>query len=224
MKKLKLPIMLLPALMASQAFAIQHTLEPAENVAPFAANGLFQTQAPANSRMKSKTTVLNSVVNTAQVAVQSTAETIVETTTITPICPTLSTGSLYTLENSAIGDINCYHFNIPERSKTTALLVGQSIDTNVDLSIIHHNPDDTFTVIGSSINANNQDEVVVTLTEPGDYYWYMEVLASDASADNFGASGATQLDAYEFNDTVELSTVLPDKQNKVIGNMDSIND
>lgn len=52
----------------------------------------------------------------------------------------------------------------------------------------------------------------------------MEVIESDGSPYNFGAAVATNLDAYEFNDTVATSTILPDRQNKIVGNMDSIND
>ncbi|AUJ69221.1 hypothetical protein [Pseudoalteromonas sp. NC201] len=143
---------------------------------------------------------------------------------ITPACPTLHTGNLYTLTNSQAGNINCYHFEITERSKTTAILVDQVGATNVDLSILRHNNDDTYTLLGSSKNPGNQDESVVILTEPGHYYWYIEVVESDGTPFNFGAAVATELDANEFNDTVASSTILPDRQNNIVGNMDSITD
>ncbi|NMM42822.1 hypothetical protein [Pseudoalteromonas arctica] len=101
-----------------------------------------------------------------QSAVKLNEELAVETT-ITPICPTLATESLYTLSNSQPGESICYHFEITERSKTTALLVGQSTETDVNLSVLRHNLDDTFTAIGTSANTGNLDEVVLALTEPG---------------------------------------------------------
>lgn len=202
MKKLTLPLSLLSLLFSAHIFAVEHELESAGQVDKFVIKGLPSQNAVVSSMSKQAIT----------------------DSAITPICPTLATGSLYTLSNSQAGENVCYHFEITERSKTTALLVGQSIDTNVNLSILRHNPDDTFTVIGSSVNAGNQDEAVIALTEPGHYYWFMEVIESDGSPYNFGAAVATNLDAYEFNDTVATSTILPDRQNKIVGNMDSIND
>ncbi|MCK7458834.1 hypothetical protein [Idiomarina aminovorans] len=128
------------------------------------------------------------------------------------------------MSNSQAGESICYHFEITDRSKTTALLVGQSTGTDVNLSILEHNPNDTFTTIGISTNTGNQDEAVIALTEPGHYYWFMEVIDSDGSAFDFGATVVTNLDEHEFNDTVATSTILPDKQNTIVGNMDSIND
>lgn len=104
------------------------------------------------------------------------------------------------------------------------MLVGQSTETDVNLSVLRHNPDDTFTAIGTSANTGNLDEVVLALTEPGHYYWFMEVIDSDGSPFNFGAAVATNLDAYEFNDTVATSTLLSDKQHVITGNMDSVGD
>ncbi|WP_105169151.1 hypothetical protein [Pseudoalteromonas sp. T1lg23B] len=149
-----------------------------------------------------------------------------ETTTesITPVCPTLSTGNLYTLSGASAGNTICYHFEITERSKTTALLVGQTGASNIDLSVLKHNSDDTFALLGTSANPGTDDEVVVALTEPGHYYWYMEVKESDGSAFNFGAAVATQLDEYEFNDTVATATMLSTGQNVIQGNMDSATD
>lgn len=202
MKKLTLPLSLLSLLFSAHIFAVEHELESAGQIDKFVIKG-FPSQNAVVSSM-SKQAITDSA--------------------ITPICPTLATGSLYTLSNSQAGENVCYHFEITERSKTTALLVGQSTDTNVNLSILRHNPDDTFTTIGSSANAGNQDEAVIALTEPGHYYWFMEVIESDGSPYNFGAAVATNLDAYEFNDTVATSTILPERQNKIVGNMDSIND
>ncbi|WP_052713138.1 hypothetical protein [Pseudoalteromonas rubra] len=207
MKKHTLTLSLLSILASTHALAIDHDLEHAGQVKKFVNNALnapvavMQSQRVASASVQSETTAA-----------------------ITPVCPTLATGSLYTLSNSSAGESICYHFEITERSKTTALLVGQSQGTNVNLSIIKHNPDNTFTAIGSSANPGNQDEVVLALTEPGHYYWFMEVVESDGAEYNFGAAVANNLDPYEFNDTVALSTVLPDRQNSLVGNMDSIND
>ncbi|MBD1584262.1 hypothetical protein [Pseudoalteromonas sp. S16_S37] len=207
MKKHALSLSLFSILASTHTLAIAHDLENAGQVKKFINNALNipviakQTKRFAGEAIQSET---------------------VEA--ITPRCPTLSTGNLYTLSDSNAGDNICYHFEITERSKTTALLVGQSQGTNVNLSIIKHNPDNTFTAIGSSANPDNQDEVVLALTEPGHYYWFMEVIESDGAAYNFGAAVANNLDSYEFNDTVALSTVLPDRQNSIVGNMDSIND
>ncbi len=143
---------------------------------------------------------------------------------ITPVCPTLSTNALYTLTGIEQGTNPCYHFEITETSKTTALLVDQAAGTNIDLSIIRHNPDDSLTLMGSSNNSGNTDEVVKTLTEPGHYYWFMTAVEASNASVSFGASVATQLDEYEFNDTVAASTILSDKQHHITGNMDASND
>lgn len=207
MNKFTLPLSCLTLLISSQVLAVEHDLDNAGEINKFVTTDVF----PQKALMKKQSAVkLNK-----ELAVES---------TITPICPTLATESLYTLSNSQAGESICYHFEITERSKTTALLVGQSTDTDVNLSVLRHNPDDTFSVIGTSANTGNLDEVVLALTEPGHYYWFMEVIDSDGSPFNFGAAVATNLDAYEFNDTVATSTLLSDKQHVITGNMDSVGD
>ena len=141
-----------------------------------------------------------------------------------PQCPTLATGNLYTLSGLNAGDTACYHFEITARSKTTALLLNQETGNNIDLSIIRHNADNTYTALGTSNNIGNADETVVVLTELGHYYWFMEAQESTGAAFNFGAAVATALDDYEFNDTAATATVLADKQHKIIANMDSATD
>jgi hypothetical protein len=64
----------------------------------------------------------------------------------------------------------------------------------------------------------------LALTEPGHYYWYMNIVETTGAPFNFGASVATDLDAFEFNDTVATSTLLSDKQHSITGNMDSASD
>ncbi|MCG7535594.1 hypothetical protein [Pseudoalteromonas sp. OOF1S-7] len=145
-------------------------------------------------------------------------------TTITPQCQTLSTGNLYTHPGLNTGATDCYHFEITERGKTTALLLNQEAGNNIDLSLIRHNEDDTYTALGLSNNTGTADEAVVALTEPGHYYWFFEAQEGNAKPFGFGAIVATQLDGYEFNDTVATATILDDKQHHINANMDSATD
>lgn len=147
-----------------------------------------------------------------------------EIAAITPLCQTLNTGVLYTLSNSVVGNASCFHFEITERAKTTALLVGQNAQTDANLTIFRHEADDSLSVVGTSTNTGNADEVVLALTELGHYYWYIDVVAADGGDFNFAAVANTDADAYELNDSVALSTALPDKFNKLSGNMDSASD
>lgn len=207
MNKITLPLSCLSLLISSQVLAVEHDLDNAGEVNKFVTTDVF----PQKTLMKKqRVNKLNE-----ELAVES---------TITPICPTLATGNLYTLSNSQPGESICYHFEITERSKTTALLVGQSTETDVNLSVLRHNPDDTFTAIGASANVGNLDEAVFALTEPGHYYWFMEVIDSDGSPFSFGAAVTANLDAFEYNDTEALATILPDQQIGLTGNMDSIYD
>ncbi|KGJ88417.1 hypothetical protein ND2E_4253 [Colwellia psychrerythraea] len=52
----------------------------------------------------------------------------------------------------------------------------------------------------------------------------MNIVETTGAPFNFGASVATDLDAFEFNDTVATSTLLSDKQHAITGNMDSASD
>ncbi|MEJ6474453.1 hypothetical protein [Pseudoalteromonas piscicida] len=210
MKISHLTAVLLTVSTAWPIHALEHKLTPSGVVSQFTPSQSMRAQKPSNN-------VTKGVSHISFGGAESALD-------ITPVCPTLSTGNLYTINNSQPGDANCYHFEITERSKTTALLVDQSELTNVNLSILRHNSDDTYTTIGSSANAGNQDEVVVALTEPGHYYWFMEVIESDGAPFSFGAAVATNLDEYEFNDTVASATVLPDQQTSLIANMDAVND
>ncbi|WDE06319.1 hypothetical protein SG34_005180 [Thalassomonas viridans] len=147
-----------------------------------------------------------------------------ETAAITPLCPTLNIDTLYTLSNSTAGSASCYHFEITQRAKTTVFLVGQNPQTDANLTLFRHEAGDSLTVMGSSANTGNSDEAVLALTEPGHYYWYIDVVAADGGDFNFAAVANTAIDSYEYNDTVATSTALPDKMNRVSGNMDSATD
>ncbi len=143
---------------------------------------------------------------------------------ITPLCPTLSTGLLYTLNGMVAGGSACYHFEITQRGKTTVMLLGQGTQTDANLTLFRHEEDDSLTVVGTSATAGNADEGILALTEPGHYYWFIETVAGDGSAFNFAAVENTAADAYELNDVQALATALPDKQNRISGNIDSSND
>lgn len=76
-------------------------------------------------------------------------------------------------------------------------------------------------IVGTSDVVGNGDETIVTLTEPGNYYWYMVPYATDGTPINFAAAVNTQIDAYEVNDTLAQATVLPEKFNTIVSNSDS---
>lgn len=141
-----------------------------------------------------------------------------------PLCQTLSTNSLYTLSGVQTGGAYCYHFSIPQKSKTTVFLTGQSSATNFALHLFKDDGAGNLTVIGSSNNPGNMDEVILALTETGEYYWYMESVASDGSPIKFAAVPNFSIDSYELNDAIGFSYTLPDKLNTIIGNSDSAED
>ncbi|ALU42984.1 hypothetical protein [Pseudoalteromonas rubra] len=211
MKLTKIAVSVLSLSVLSSAYANSHDLTPAGKVERFAAPDILTHPVQKAPLHQLKTNPL------------AQAQT-VNTTAITPVCPTLSTGNLYTLSGFKAGDTDCYHFEITERSKTTALLVGQTGASNINLSVLRHNDDNTYSAVGTSANPGIDDEVIVALTEPGHYYWFFEAVESDGSAFNFGAAVATQLDSYEFNDTVTTATQLSTGQNVITANMDSLND
>lgn len=113
----------------------------------------------------------------------------------TPLCPTLTLNVLYTLSGAQLGNAYCYHFAITQRSKSTVLLTGQNANTDFALTLLKddgaNNP-----VIGDG------DEYIMALTEPGNYYCYLEPYATDGSPINFGVAVSTQIDAYELDDVL----------------------
>ena len=143
---------------------------------------------------------------------------------VPPLCPTLSTGVLYTLDGTTANTSLCYHFEITARSKTTLLVVAQNAATDIDLSLIRHNSDDSLTTLGQSATSGNADEAVLAFTEPGHYYWFMQINQSDGGPFSFGAAVNTQVDQYEPNDSIETAIQLPDRQNKIQGNIDNPDD
>ncbi|MCL1127158.1 hypothetical protein [Shewanella surugensis] len=141
----------------------------------------------------------------------------------TPLCTTLNTGVLYTLNSTQTGGTYCYHFTIAERAKTTAILVNQDTLTDFTLSV-YQDIDGTIYNLGTSSNAANTDEVIKVITEPGEYYWYMQALSATNATINFGAEVTTNIDQYEVNDTYATRTYLADMRNFVRGNHESAND
>jgi len=144
--------------------------------------------------------------------------------TITPLCPTLSVNTAYTLSGTTTGGSYCYHFQVTQRAKTQVFLIGQNASTDFALTLVRHEENDTLTVLGTSDQVGNADEVLLALTEPGHYYWLMDAYASDGSPFQFGAILNTAADAHELNDAPELATVIPDDRTPMIGNMDSAQD
>ncbi len=102
--------------------------------------------------------------------------------TVTPLCTVLSINTSYSLSGTATGGSYCYGFQVTQRAKTQVFLTGQNANTNFALTLIRHNDDDTLTVLGTSDQAGNANESLLTLTQPGLYYWLMDANASDGSS------------------------------------------
>ncbi|WP_225085888.1 hypothetical protein U1R68_02645 [Pectobacterium colocasium] len=142
----------------------------------------------------------------------------------TPLCPTLAVNSIYTLDGLQTGGSACYHFEITQRSKTTAFVVGQSAETDIALSLFRDDGQNNLTAINYSDQPGNADEATLNLTQPGHYYWFMEANAADGSAFNFGAIVNTNVDDYELNDIPSLATPLSDSLREIEANSDSDSD
>ncbi|KUJ00888.1 hypothetical protein [Vibrio sp. MEBiC08052] len=143
---------------------------------------------------------------------------------VTPLCDTLAAGTLYTLSGVQKDGVYCYHFEVKQRSKIMALLVGQAETTDMKLSVLKHGANDQLFIVGTSDHPANADEVVSAVVEPGHYYWYMEAKAADNASIQFGVSVNSAIDAYEPNDTPQTSTRLPETRNMIVGNIDSASD
>ncbi|MEQ9863627.1 hypothetical protein [Pectobacterium aroidearum] len=144
--------------------------------------------------------------------------------TFTPLCPTLAVNSIYTLDGLQSGGSACYHFEITQRSKTTAFVVGMSPETDIALSLMRDDGQNNVTAINYSNQAGNADEATLDLTPPGHYYWFMEANTADGSGFNFGAIVNTNVDDYELNDIPSLATPMSDSLREVEANSDSDSD
>ncbi|MDW6002912.1 hypothetical protein [Vibrio mangrovi] len=142
----------------------------------------------------------------------------------TPLCDTLNVGALYTLNGVQKDGVYCYHFEVTQRSKITALLVNQAETTDMKLTVLMHGPNDQLFIVGTSDQPGNADEYVSAVVEPGHYYWYMEANAADNASIQFGVSVNSAIDAYEPNDTPQTSSQLPETRNMIVGNIDSATD
>lgn len=143
---------------------------------------------------------------------------------ITPLCPTLAINTTYNLSGTTTGGSYCYHFQVTQRAKTQVYLISQNANTNFTLTLVRHEENDTLSVLGTSNQPGNANEVILALTQPGHYYWLMDANASDGSVFQFGTLANTAADAYELNDTVSLSTAIPNDRTGLVGNMDSAQD
>ncbi|RYC41317.1 hypothetical protein [Pectobacterium zantedeschiae] len=162
--------------------------------------------------------------NSAQKKSLSSTQSLANDSTFTPLCPTLAVNSIYTLGGLQSGGSACYHFEITQRSKTTAFVVGMSPETDIALSLMRDDGQNNVTAINYSDQTGNADEATLNLTQPGHYYWFMEAKTADGSGFNFGAIVNTNIDAYELNDIPSLAYPLPDNLNVVNGNSDSDSD
>ncbi|WP_323660881.1 hypothetical protein [Pectobacterium versatile] len=162
--------------------------------------------------------------NSAQKKSLSSRQALANDSSFTPLCPTLSVNSIYTLDGLQSGGSACYHFEITQRSKTTAFVVGMSPETDIALSLMRDDGQNNVTAINYSNQAGNADEATLDLTPPGHYYWFMEANTADGSGFNFGAIVNANIDAYELNDIPALAFSLPDGLNRIAGNSDSDSD
>lgn len=108
-----------------------------------------------------------------------------------------------------------------QKAKSIIGLTGQSGGNDFGLLLLKDDGANNVSIVGTSDAVGNGDETIVTLTEPGNYYWYMVPYATDGTPINFAAAVNNQIDAYEVNDTPAKATVLPDKFNTIVSNSDS---
>ncbi|QDX28664.1 hypothetical protein [Dickeya poaceiphila] len=140
--------------------------------------------------------------------------------TFTPLCPTLSINASYTLSGLQTGQFACYHFEITQDAKTTTYVINQSAGTNVLLELLSDDGKNNLTLVSSSDNPDNNDEVTLNRLKPGHYYWYIQGNVTDGSAFTFGSIVNTNIDPYELNDAPSRATVLPDGLYNIQANSD----
>ncbi|WDF98463.1 hypothetical protein PSR30_19150 [Pectobacterium carotovorum subsp. carotovorum] len=162
--------------------------------------------------------------NNAQKKPLSSTQPLANNAAFTPLCPTLAVNTIYTLDGLQSGGSACYHFEITQRSKTTAFVVGMSPETDIALSLMRDDGQNNVTAINYSNQAGNADEATLDLTPPGHYYWFMEANTADGSGFNFGAIVNSNVDDYELNDIPSLAFPLSDNLKEVEANSDSDSD
>jgi len=221
-----------PAIPAGSALPVPLAVAPDRlvQIAPLASPSVPETGIPTSqAHIEAKPLPAGIPLPQARQA-QSTAKTataampvIARGAAITPLCTVLDINTEYTLSSTVAGGSYCYGFEITQRSKTQAFLIGQDSSTNFSLTLIRHELDDSLTVIGTTDQPGNADEILLALTQPGLYYWLMTANASDGSAFGFGALVNTNIDANELNDTMALATPVTD-HTPAAGSMDSAQD
>ncbi|WDU64264.1 hypothetical protein LRS56_07140 [Pseudomonas poae] len=138
---------------------------------------------------------------------------------------TLDVNQLYTVNGVQTGDLLCYHFNLPQKARINALLVGQTAGTNMSLTLFQDDGQGNPIPLGTSDNPGTGDESLSGVLPAGDYYWFMEANAAvQGSSFQFGVAVDANLDAFEPNDTPDTAFQLPDTLNYLSGNADSVND
>lgn len=178
----------------------------------------FKWKLRASRSLKTDTFSINAFANNA-----ITAEALEEEAPYEPRCPTLSTNELYTLNGTTTGNVSCYHFSIKERAKTTIVLLNQSVGTDHTLNVLR-DIDGTLTLIATSNQPDNTDEIIKMMAEPGEYYWYIQTNTANNATIQFATIEATNVDKYEVNDASDVSKQLTGIRNFVMGNHEDGND
>lgn len=138
---------------------------------------------------------------------------------------TLDVNQLYTINGVQTGDLLCYHFSLPKQSRIEVLLVGQTVGTDMSLTLFQDDGQGNPIPLGTSNNPGTGDESLGGVLPAGDYYWFMEANAAvQGSSFQFGVAVDANIDAFEPNDTPDSAFKLPDTLNYLNGNADSVND
>jgi len=138
---------------------------------------------------------------------------------------TLDVNQLYTINGVQTGDLLCYHFNLPQKARINALLVGQTAGTDMSLTLFQDDGQGNPLPLGTSNNPGTGDESLSGVVPAGDYYWFMEANAAvQGSSFQFGVAVDANIDAYEPNGTPDTAFQLPDTLNYIKGNADSLDD
>ncbi|WP_459609619.1 hypothetical protein [Dickeya oryzae] len=88
------------------------------------------------------------------------------------------------------------------------------------LELLSDDGKNNLTLVSSSDNPDNNDEVTLNRLKPGHYYWYIQGNVTDGSAFTFGSIVNTNIDPYELNDAPSWATVLPDGLYNIQANSD----
>ncbi|QJI28332.1 hypothetical protein HKK55_06270 [Pseudomonas sp. ADAK18] len=138
---------------------------------------------------------------------------------------TLDINVLYPVDGMQTGDLLCYHFNLPQKSRINALLIGQSEGTDMSLTLFQDDGQGNPVSLGTSDSPGNADEGLSGVVPAGDYYWFMETKAAVVgSTFQLGVAVDSNIDDFEPNDTPDTAFQLPDTLNFFSGNADTLDD